>query len=726
MFSPYAYVSHDNQFLEVTVSSNFRNLPILYNLATGDIVEVYDKVFRRGSFWRDEDTRIIALKDNAIIAQEVATGDILYSISSTGAYDVMGDVIVAELSVDCVTADYCYELQVFDANTGDERFTTSHDNVNDVFLYSVIQDRKYLLAASRDVPDECPTCQSALYLWSLDTGDLLHTFDYDGWIDYGAGEYDLNHDETLLLTHSINDIKHNIVKLWDIETGQSTAQVDLGDWEIGSVQFDRSGQHFIIHSGNRVEIYDIATTNLQHSLTHPSVLNDITVLHDEQKIASHSLTDFTLWEVVDWQPTLINFVETDIYTKAYNQDKSQLITWLGSDNFQLNAYIWDVETGQLVLTLETETTVNQAIWSPDEKRIVVLQDEPNCDIDCTKEILVFDTTNGEHLATYDSVGGSSSFLWYPDTHHLIDSTRDSMQILDIDTGDRVYISDEYAPAQQQWNSDYSLFAVPDPIDFSLSIIDYPSADIIQNIPLSVFYFNTHWVNYDQIIVLRVQNLTNTTFADYDIVSGKKDLVGYDVASGEEAYRIVDAGTYQISHDRTQIMILTKDNQLEHIDAATGQTLWTSEVVDEGWTSIIWSPDDSKIILSSFYVGQAKIFDVETGEELKVFPYSDLSWSPDSQLILIFDDNVEQEVWRIYDVEADQMRFSFQPSSTPVWKPNSRGLVSHDGRWSADFGGLINRGKEHQVRDLTELELLEFFIKSPPDKSRAISHIPDNN
>lgn len=698
----YAHISSDNQFLEVSEGYGRRNTPTIYNLATGETINTYDEILRRGVFWQDNDTRIITTKDSKIISQDLATGDILYSISSTSNYDVMGNVVILSPRINC--EDACGELQIYDATTGEYRFTTSHPETDIVLPYHVIQDSKYLLTITDEFSLDCVVCETAIYLWSLDTGELLHTFDYDGWIEYGDFEDVINPDETLLLTHSINDVEHHIVTLWDIETGEIVDTIDIERGVVASVHFDDSGQHFIAHRVDIVEIYNVATTHLQHTLAHPTTLIDSMILHDGNTITTYSETDVTFWEVVDWQATLRNPMDIIFDSEEYSPDQSQLVTWKLfnglSETVEPNAYVWDVETGKLLFTLETDSPIHHAMWSPDRKSIVISQE--TCDGDCIVSLLVFDARAGKLRNQYDGISANGG--WYSDTNQIISRQSDVITILDIDTGETVYSSDMFVLGenQYQWNSDYTEFAIPTDEDTSLSIVRYPSNDIIQSISLDDIFFDIQWANLDQIIVLLLATETST------------DLVGFDVATGEEVYRVTDAGIYEVSYDTTQIVLVTANNELQGVDASTGDIMWTSPTLNEQWTDIQWSPDNSKIILSGFFASQAEMFDAESGNVLKVFPYSQLEWSPDSRYILVFDDNTDTVVWRVFDIGGDRMLFSFQPSSTPMWKHDSRGLVSYDGLWSLHFGDLIRRGEIHRVRELSEQELLEFFIKPPPD------------
>lgn len=706
-----ARLTNDGQFLTITFGNSVNNSSAVYNLSTESQINVYDKLFENSVTWTDAN-QIIAEKDEAIIAQSLNTEEILYAISSSHTVNIVNERIVVTGDGVCETYESCIESQVYDALSGEELLTISHDFAEYVSLTGIIQGGKYLLTRTSDDFASCLACEAAMYLWSLEGGDLLHTFDYEGEIfkvaDLGTLDenqpYNLNHDETMLMTHSINDIQHNILELWDIETGDSILKVDLDRGTIQSVQFDRTNQHMIVQWDEVVEIYDIATNRLQHAISHPSLLDDITILHDEKKVAGYSQTDFTIWEVVDWEPTLPNPIGFDISItdQVYNARRTQLLMWLGNESTMPNAYVWDIETGQLLLTLETGVRVLFASWTPDERQIVVSHplSESECDVDCVFGVSVFDAMTGEHLKTHEVGEEITNFSWIPDTNHLLYSSivTDSTLVLDMNNGEIVYISDQYGLRPNQWSGDYSSFAFPSTDDFTYSIISYPSNELIQTLLISASNFGLNWVNNDQTITVLEE--TSTVL----------NLVGYDVASGEEVYRIDNAGIYQVSHDTSDILVLSNDTQLHKINGATGEIMWTSSILDEQWTDIIWSPDDTMAIISGFFAGQAQLFDVETGEILVTFPYSEMEWSPDSRWILAYDDNVEPEIWRVYDVDADRVRLSFQASTPPTWSPDSRSLASFDGIWSVDFGDLIRRSEDRRVRELTELELQLFFIQ----------------
>lgn len=695
--------SPNNQFVEVTIREVFDIFNVVYDFTTGEPIMVYPEMF--GHFiWQEDNSLAILSSSDGITAQNLQTSDILYNISSTQSFTGTDTTLLINQPEGCT--DVCEEIAVYDALTGVEQFTTSHEETDGIIIASVIQDGRFLLIQSNDNPVACPTCQSAFYLWSLETGELLHTFDYNGSITARRGGFELNGDETLLVSYALTEVDHNIVQLWDIETGEELLNFDLDLDRIENVTFDVSDQHVIVNHGGFAGIYDITSGNLQYHVRVPTRFQDVRVLHDEQMIVTHTLSTLNFWEVVDWGATLRNPMDINIIGDAYNTHKTKVVTWSGNDFITTdgtNAYIWDVETGKLLHTLETDSPVDSAEWSPDEKLIAVSQWSPDCGGDCAIGTVIFDANTGERLATHDGLGGVGFIEWIPDSSDLMFSS-DTMTIFDALTGDIRYRSNDYLPVSSYWKSDYSAFTYQDFDTSEMHIIAYPSGEITQTLPLTTFEYAAYWVNQEQTLALLVENGSIAV----------TDVVGYDVDSAEEIYRIPDVSIYLPSNDGRHLLIVTEGKQVHLVDSATGDILWTVPAVDEQWTDIIWSPDDSKVIIAGFLASQSQLFDVANGRILQTFPYSDLDWSPDGKLILMLESNQRSDTWRVYDVESERVIVSLQPSSTPHWTPDSRGLVSHDGRWSVDFGELFKRGEDQKIRLLTDLELQEFFIKPPPD------------
>lgn len=700
------HLTQDNRYIEILQPYGLEAIPTLYNLETGEPLKTYSPIPAFNQLeWRDDDTRIVTMTEDTVFSEIVTTGEILYSISSTMFKDIVGDFIV--IAQDCETCD---ELEVFSSITGDAVMVTEHpETVNPIFI-DILQGGKYLLTQSSDDSLSCADCETAFYLWSLETGQLLHIFDYVGWMD-SRMRYDINSTETQLLTLSTNAVAHNLIRVWNIDTGGTLLNLDMDREFIHSAGFDNSEQHILINHGDYTTLYSATTGLKEYQFGHIEAVNDVRVLHDDNLVVMQAQTHIAAWEVSGWSPTLKNPMAIQIVGEAYDAKYEQVVTWANNQatDYKVNdAYVWDIETGQGVLTLETSAPVHDGIWSPDGKRIVLRQREFGCS-DCLSSLVVFDAKTGEQHANIDGFKSNSALSWMGDTSQLIVDQTDKLDVIDIDDGEVVYTSEDHIPGTNEWSQDYTMFIDQNTVEFSVPIVSYPSNDIIQTIPLSTIYFDVDWVNDNQVITFLLENASQTA----------TDVVGYDVASGEEIYRIENAGLFEESNNHGQLLVYTVDNQLHAVAADSGDIIWSTPTLAEDWTDIIWSPSDDMAILSGFFATRTQLFDTTTGEAITVLNFSDYRWSPDSRFLLALDDNPEIPIERVYDVNSDLIRFSFFPTSRTYWQPDSRGIVSNDGVWSVEYNDLVNRGELLRVRTLSEPELQEFFIKPPPDNPKEL-------
>jgi len=713
------YVTEDEQYLTLQTSQGNGRLTQLYDLNTGDLLQEFDSDDRLNVLeWRDNDTRIIGEQNGEVISQSLETGDTLYAISATTPYYVDVDLIVFDVPDTYKDCDPCNEFDVYSSITGELLFSTLHER-NEVNYVGTVQDGKYMLTRTVD-NFSCVDCEVGYFVWDVETGTLLNTLVYEGWIENGSGGHDISPDESQILIYSLNSVEHFIIETWDIATGDTGIYIDMDREIVFDVQYDDSGQHIIVDYGDFVSLYDVGTGFHQHILGHIQSVEGITILRDHLLITTQTQTSLKVWDVVDWAVTLRNPGTIDIVGETYNRKRTQLVTWSGMEGFPSssnNAYVWDTESGRLLFTLETPAPVYNALWSPDEKFIVVTQQGGTCDA-CFDGVRVFNANTGEHITDYDSVSGSGRLSWIDATTNLISDQSDDLIVLNVNSGEVVFSSGVHSEGLSEWNSDYSLVVDQNPTDYTAIILSYPSGDMPYSIPLESAYYDADWLDDDRLLLFFMDSPTERA----------TDLVAYEVETGTEQYRIENVGIFEESPSGDNLLVYTEDQELHLVAADTGEIVWTSPTLNQEWTDILWSPDESQAILTGFLAVQSQLFEVATGDVLTTLNFSQYQWSPDSRKILAYDDNIDPAVYRVYDVDADLMRVAFTTNervqlfnleALPVWTPNSREIVSHDGVWTTEFGELINRGEDLRVRDLTELELQEFFIKPPPDRPDTI-------
>ncbi len=180
-----------------------------------------------------------------------------------------------------------------------------------------------------------------------------------------------------------------IVKIWDALTGQELATLEHGGM-VHSVTFSPDGGRLASASNNgRLMVWETASGRSVLSLPARSGLYDVTYMPDGERLVSvHQDGTTAVWDAVSGQPllTLAGHLSTviavaaspdnvqiatsgydgSVYGVAYNPDGSRLAT----ASFDKFAKVWDVQTGQELMTLYGNTSnVFGVSFSPDGKHV---------------------------------------------------------------------------------------------------------------------------------------------------------------------------------------------------------------------------------------------------------------------------------------------------------------------------------------------------------------------
>lgn len=598
-----------------------------------------------------------------------------------------------------------YPMVVRDPKTGEIFQLLNHRDVQGIEILGRIQDGSKLLTAGFDDTYTCRDCDTTLFVWSLDTGELLHSFTADGVINSLDSDIQLSVDETQMITISEVNPFESAVQVWDINSGENIQTLDLGNEnEIYDVQLDHSLQHLIVTLDKQVEIYDASTLHLEHTLSHQAPFYGIKLFHDEQLIVTWAQSgDLIVWQPLSWGQNLkTTTIRGDV---AYNYHRTKVVSWSGNDTRPANlphVLMWDVVTGELLLTLETDTTVHRAVWNHDESLIAVIQREPNCSLQCSDGVLIFDAETGERVG--ERFGFISTINWMPDDSHLIVAGLNSSYVWDVVNDTTLFESEIHAPALHEWNRDFSMFVsqVRAGGAFRTEVVAYPSGDIVHELPVTTRYADVDWVNDNQIIALLVNEAEGQ----------HSDLIAFDLETGEEVYELDDVDTMSASTDGTKIGVFDETKVLHMLDAITGDTLWTFTLFVDRPQDLLWSPDDSKLVLPEFLINLAYLINAETGELMARLPSHEVIWNPNSTTILVHDENTNPEHWRVYDTVTGDYPLSFQYERDVVWDLDGVNIISPDGIWHTDYATLVEQGQSLKIRDLRKTELEEFFLKPP--------------
>jgi WD40 repeat protein len=207
---------------------------------------------------------------------------------------------------------------------------------------------------------------------------------------------------------------------------------------------------------------------------------------------------------------------------------------------------------------------------------------------------------------------------------------------------------------------------------------------------------------------------------------------WDVETGELLMTIQTGGQgitdigWQPPDGRT-LAATSVSNGAGLIDPATGEGIATARF---GGTALDWSPDGSKLLLSTFYEGgTAYVFDVVAGERfLALGGYKSgpatVDWSPDGTKLAGaggLDDRTSTYNSNIYiwDAETGENLLTIQIYETP--DPN---IFISEIRWSPDSTRIVSADDSGAVRVWNATTGEEEMVFSYPDSVYSVDWSPD--
>lgn len=310
------------------------------------------------------------------------------------------------------------------------------------------------------------------------------------YTDVGGMNLDWNADGSLILTGA-----RDTLRLWDAETLEEIYSLKNGAVLYG-VEFNADGERFLTWSGSSIRIWDTLTGSLLGTLSIDSFPGFRGVMWRGDQILNwlggtinlwdglspennagflvpgenfnswpgnalwnHAQTHFLTWNnVVDESVPMVRMwrvaddfedaaqilafehgsINNDesIDGAAWSPDETMIVSWS-----QSWAKVWDASNGALLHTLNTDSYLTDARWSPNSRYILVEDIREN-------QARIWDVTNGEEVLT---IPGTA--MWDTTGDRLLVG-RQTVELLAVPTGDKLA---EFGPdlglGTAQWNPD---------------------------------------------------------------------------------------------------------------------------------------------------------------------------------------------------------------------------------------------------------------------------------
>ena len=405
------------------------------------------------------------------------------------------------------------------------------------------------------------------------------------------------------------------------------------------------------------------------------------------------------WKAYGQELTLtINLAHSfDVSSVEYSPDGKYLVS--GSPGQGVK--IWEVSTGKLIRTLQSDTSfVFTVSVSPNGKYIASGRDDGS--------IKIWDASSGRLFKTlYGHSDGINTINYSPDGKYLASGSADkSIKIWDASSGRLFKTLHSHSDGINTINySPDGKFLASGSADKSIKIWDTSSGRLFKTLYSHSDGINT--INYSPDGKFLASGSADKSIKIWDITSGKllRTIQGHDYSISTVDYSpdgaFLASGSYHaFSHSGP-----TTSRSIKVWDMKTGKLVKTLEDFSDGVTSITYSPD-GKYLASGNTDKSVKIWDIVSGKLVtKIqghdYSISTVDYSPDGKYLASGNDDGNIKIWNIASGKLLRTMQSniYYPINTIKHSPDGKYLASGSGDgsikiWEIPSGKLIQSLKAH--------------------------------
>jgi ABC-type dipeptide/oligopeptide/nickel transport system permease subunit len=237
-------------------------------------------------------------------------------------------------------------VKVWSVSNGKETMVFDHEQPVVALDWSP-NDQKILSASGED-----------LYIWDVNRRAINRTLTHDG----GATIVAWNADGTRFFSA---DAHH--VRIWDTLSWNQIGVIDLQD-PLVDVQWNGNGTVIMTASGSKVQLWNAFTATEVASLEHDAPLTSARFNKASSRILTTSGSTLRVWNASTYEEQLVIEHDGNLAHGAWLEAISRGIeNVMASDGNQ--AMVWDVKTGQLLLTLQHDEPIEDMAGSPLATRV---------------------------------------------------------------------------------------------------------------------------------------------------------------------------------------------------------------------------------------------------------------------------------------------------------------------------------------------------------------------
>jgi len=401
-----------------TILTAWEDTVSLWSTETGDLLhEMWHDELVRDTFF-SPDGRILVTKawDDTTALWSVETGELLNKFYHLGTfwsvYFTAGGREVLTISDDGTAAVWPVEAKEY-------KLTPEHDSRVRFAKFS--PDSRIIATASLDAAE----------VWSVETGKHLHSLKHAGDVEMAG----FSPDGQIVLTTGLDgslalwettDLR-GTAALWSIDTGERLHTL-AHDNDIEKAGFSPDGLTVVTGtSGGTAELWSVETGAHLHTLEHGVTgvgVSGAQFSPDGQTILTNSIGTTNLWSVESGE--LLYALEDGMPVKAaeISSDGQTIMT-----SSVHSASLWSLETGERLHTLHYDEEVSGAVFNPEGKTVLTTY---------RNTAAVWSLETGERLHTLDHDGQVSKADFSPDNHTILTVSENTASLWSLDSGERLH------------------------------------------------------------------------------------------------------------------------------------------------------------------------------------------------------------------------------------------------------------------------------------------------
>lgn len=436
----------------------------------------------------------------------------------------------------------------------------------------------------------------------------------------------------------------------------------IGRGTIEAIAWHPNGNLIALGGGLGVWIYTTEFEEVTLLEGHTRTVTSVAWSQDGKLLASGSKDGtIRIWDTMNWRlmKVLEDELDSIISSIIWNPNIPLLAAMRRVTGSNI-VHIWDVETGQILYTLQPQAPLLGAIpmtWSPNGNRIAIGGSD--------SKIVIWDITTGQFIASFEGHTDSVEVLaWSPDGSRIAGASKPysrdkALRIWDVSTEENTLVFDSDGLTSIIWSSDSS-----------------------------------------RIIGVSLHN----TVRAWDLSTGQSSAL-FEMSGGlSEPFAWSRDGNFLARSSRQAADVW---------DMRTGQLISTLEGHSPEVSLVAWCPCNDKLATVNLDEPAIRLWNPQNGELLHILEppssqtVSNLAWSPDGRFLASLSTEALSLI-DIWDFSSDQslltpLTIHYEGIATSIaWSTDNQHLANVSGYdrdrtvliWNALNGNLVSRIPEN--------------------------------